>query len=275
MSDVTFGVKITPQMKEELTGMIKDSELSGKAFMSLMMQAYKLEKNKGEVLLGETDVDELQKLLGRVQGLFLNLHQRADVLLIEQQKDFELNYTEAKKEVEDLQKICEDLKEQIEVISAEKMELKKGVDTFEKSVKKLETEFKDVSLQLKKERELNEKYVKDTKINVELETQNIHLKEQLNTKDEDVRKLEKTVSSQSSEMWFVEKENEKLKEEITKLQEEAQNTQKTLEEKFALQLKNTSLELKLELHDKIAILKDDYDKQISNYQQKIAELEKN
>ena len=46
MADVTFGVKVPEEMKNELAEIMKSTQLTGKEFMGLLLTTYKLEQKK-------------------------------------------------------------------------------------------------------------------------------------------------------------------------------------------------------------------------------------
>ncbi len=124
MSDVTFGVKVSPEMKEELLDLIKNNDGTAKDFMALMLQSYKLEKSKQTLNLSFSEIDELQKLLKRVQSIYLNLHEKAEGVITEQKNQFETS-------IEGYQTIVD---EKLSLIA----QLEKSVEEKESEIKQCE-----------------------------------------------------------------------------------------------------------------------------------------
>ncbi|ADZ83884.1 hypothetical protein [Cellulosilyticum lentocellum] len=89
MADVTFGVKVPEELKNELSELMKDSTLSGKEFMGMLLASYKLEKAKEENSLFEGDLKELQTLLKRVQGIYTHMIEKSQLGYQQQLKEIE------------------------------------------------------------------------------------------------------------------------------------------------------------------------------------------
>ncbi|MEF9960457.1 MAG: hypothetical protein RR776_10860 [Niameybacter sp.] len=81
MADVTFGVKVTEDMKNELAELMKNTQLTGKEFMNLLLGAYKLEQQKQSDHMLVQDIDELQRLLQRIQMMYLNMSERVNLIV--------------------------------------------------------------------------------------------------------------------------------------------------------------------------------------------------
>lgn len=83
MADVTFGVKVPEEMKNELAEIMKSTQLTGKEFMGLLLTTYKLEQKKQAEDLLVKDIDELQRLLQRIQTMYLNVSERVGLIVEE------------------------------------------------------------------------------------------------------------------------------------------------------------------------------------------------
>ncbi|PHV70656.1 hypothetical protein CS063_08985 [Sporanaerobium hydrogeniformans] len=107
MGDVTFGVKVSEEMKNELSELMKKCTLSGKEFMQMLLTSYKLEEAKRSNHWIENELTELQFLLQRIQNLYLNISEKAEVAL-------HVHLQEKEKEIHVFKKAQEEMVIQLE-----------------------------------------------------------------------------------------------------------------------------------------------------------------
>jgi chromosome segregation ATPase len=81
MGDVTFGVKVPEDLKEQLAKLMQDSGLAGKDFMQSLVNVYQVEKTKEGIPEVAQDLKELQGLTQRINNIYLNLGYRIDNLM--------------------------------------------------------------------------------------------------------------------------------------------------------------------------------------------------
>lgn len=256
MADVTFGVKVSEEMKNELSLLMKEHTLSGKEFMSMLLASYQLDKARENSSLYESDIVELQNLTKRIHSIFINMTEKS-----------KLNY---KEEQEALQKVIEAQKE-------EKEQLLQKNQQSEEIVKKLQL---DLNKQKEEEAALKEEITKSKKAFDILKKQSennmlLHdkfkeevelLKEQLNQykrldlevqeRNEEISKLKARNDETASEIWFLKREIEKLELEKEQLIEKHETEVKSQEKQQQLILTNKLLEQSLEFSKKIDELKE-------------------
>lgn len=256
MADVTFGVKVSEEMKNELSLLMKEHTLSGKEFMSMLLASYQLDKARENSSLYESDIVELQNLTKRIHSIFINMTEKS-----------KLNY---KEEQEALQKVIEAQKE-------EKEQLLQKSQQSEEIVKKLQL---DLNKQKEEEAALKEEITKSKKAFDILKKQSennmlLHdkfkeevelLKEQLNQykrldlevqeRNEEISKLKARNDETASEIWFLKREIEKLELEKEQLIEKHETEVKSQEKQQQLILTNKLLEQSLEFSKKIDELKE-------------------
>lgn len=76
MADVTWGVKVSEELKEKITETVQQSGLNGKEFVESLLLAYEMQKLKEMQPTMKADLDELQSLTSRINNIFLNLGER-------------------------------------------------------------------------------------------------------------------------------------------------------------------------------------------------------
>ena len=131
---------------------------------------------------------------------------------------------------------------------------------LEKAYSELEEQISEQKIQIKKHHTLCEKYEEQIvglkEENSKWERLEIEIKE----RNEENERLKVRNDEVSSELWFAQREVEKLKE-LLKQEEEGKNKElTTLKEKYDLELQNSLLEQKLVFTNKIEVLKEEQHK---------------
>ena len=270
MSDVTFGVKVTEEMKNELAELMKNNALSGKEFM--LLTSYKLEKSRSESHLIESDMKELQVLLNRVQKLYLHMTEKSEIAYEERLKGVEEVISQKDEEEKVLRETCESLKAQLTASQKDVSEETKKVKALNEELKNVTTELQTQRTQLKNNLLLHEKFEEEVNdLKEKLESYK-RLEVEINERNEENNKLKNRNDELASEVWFLQREVEKLTEEknqlIIKHEEEKVKNQTTYE----LELKNQLLEQKLKLTEEINNLKEENRQLERNYNEKIQEF---
>lgn len=80
MADVTWGVKVPEELKEQINRLMKESGLQGKDFMQQIINAYIVEMAKVETPEIAQDLKELQSLTQRINDIYLNMGYRIENL---------------------------------------------------------------------------------------------------------------------------------------------------------------------------------------------------
>lgn len=260
MADVTFGVKVPEEMKNELAEIMKSTQLTGKEFMGLLLTTYKLEQKKQAEDLLVKDIDELQRLLQRIQTMYLNVSERVGLIVEERIGEVEAVAVQKEEEKEALIKEKSLLEEKINNLLKEKEEVKDRYVALEKAYSELEEQISEQKIQIKQHHTLCEKYEEQIvglkEENSKWERLEIEIKE----RNEENERLKVRNDEVSSELWFAQREVEKLKE-LLKQEEGGKNKElTTLKEKYDLELQNSLLEQKLVFTNKIEVLKEEQHK---------------
>ena len=234
MSDVTFGVKVTEEMKSELSELMKINDLSGKEFMALLLSTYKIEQVKQEDTWFANDMSELQVLLQRIQNLYLHIGEKSKILLTQNTKQFQEELVTQEKENVLLKQRVKDLEDKLEVYKKEKEQQEQTIQKSKEENKKMLKQVEESQSQAKNYLLLHNKFEQEIKI---LETQVEELKRlelEIEERNKENTGLQNRNDELASEVWFLKREAEKLAEE-----------KKQLTLTYQLELKNHLLEQKL------------------------------
>lgn len=272
MADVTFGVKVSEEMKIELSDIMKNTDLSGKEFMNMLLTAYKLESNKKQQNFYAQDIEELQRLLNRIQGIYLNLGQKTEFIIEERLQDGqniveekESQLTELLGKIETLEKTLEDKEKMLE-------ESKKNIDEMNKNHLSMINELDDLKKQLKNNQLLYDKYESEIKQLQQTIERFKRLELEIEERNQENQKLKTRNDEMASEMWFLQRDMDKLKEELAGVILKSEEDQDKIKKNYELELKNQLLEQKLEFNAQINLLKEanfnsqqDYAKKMQDY----------
>ncbi|MBU3810993.1 MAG: hypothetical protein H9893_05000 [Candidatus Niameybacter stercoravium] len=272
MADVTFGVKVPEEMKNELAEIMKSTQLTGKEFMGLLLTTYKLEQKKQAEDLLVKDIDELQRLLQRIQTMYLNVSERVGLIVEERIGEVEAVVVQKEEEKEALIKEKSLLEEKINNLLKEKEEAKDRYEALEKAYSELEEQISEQKIQIKQHHTLCEKYEEQIVGLKEKNSKWERLEVEIEERNEENERLKVRNDEVSSELWFAQREIEKLKESL-KQEEDGKNKELTaLKEKYDLELQNSLLEQKLIFTNKIEVLKEEQHKEQQELNNKIQNL---
>lgn len=256
MADVTFGVKVPEEMKIELSDIMKNTDLSGKEFMNMLLTAYKLESNKKQQNFYAQDIEELQRLLNRIQGIYLNLGQKTEFIIEEKLQDGqkiieekELKLTEFLEKIDSLEKAVENKEKTLK-------ESKKNIDEMNKNHLGMINELDDSKKQLKNNQLLYDKYESEIKQLQKTIEGFKRLELEIEERNEENQKLKTRNDEIASEMWFLQRDMDKLKEELAGVIVKSEEDQDKIKKNYELELKNQLLEQKLEFNTQINLLKE-------------------
>ena len=279
MADVTFGVKVSEELKQELTDLMKESTLSGKEFISLLMASYKLQNAKNGKEYFQDDLNELQTLLKRVQNLYISMLEKGrltyeDALQEQEQETSELQKANTTLENNNLQ-LKEEIKQHINNLEDETKQHRSTKEKLDKQIS-ISHEFKQ---------QLNNNLLLHTKLQEEIERSNNqltlykHYETDLEMCNEKNSKLQQRNDELASEVWFLQREVEKLNEQINSLDTQHIQTINQLETTYKLQAKNEQLELVVKhqetvqhLQEQLALLKTENHQKEQEYLLKIEKM---
>lgn len=270
MADVTFGVKVSEEMKNELSELMKESTVSGKEFMGMLIASYKLERTKDKAELFEGDLRELQGLIKRIQSLFTNMIDKSALELENQQRACEKVLQENEQAQNQLKEVIENQKHEMEVQNQTIKEMNGKEKQLLKQLNTCEEDLKTYKQQVKNQTLLDTKYQAEIdSLHDKIETYK-RLELEIQERNDECTKLKQRNDEIASEVWFLKREIEKLAHEKETLSEKYKETLEQLKVQHALEIKNQLLEQKLELSlensklkEEIQLLKNDLEKNAS------------
>ncbi len=267
MADVTFGVKVPEELKNELSELMKDSTLSGKEFMGMLLASYKLEKAKEENSLFEGDLKELQTLLKRVQGIYTHMIEKSQLGYQEQLKEIEKKMEEQVAEKEEILLEHKKTKEILEDAEKKEFSQLQEIEALKSKLSDVVKEKEQVQQQLNNHLLLHTKFEEEITLLKEQVTGYKRLELEIEERNNENGKLKNRNDELASEIWFLQREVEKLKEEKNQLETKQQQELTQLKDKQELQLRNELLEQKLSFKEEISHLKEQITKEKEAYHQ--------
>ena len=88
MADVTWGVKVSEELKQQITELVDKEGIQSKDFIQQMVNTYTLEKVKQSIPAMAEDLKELQTLTQRINNIYLNLGYRIENISKTQREEF-------------------------------------------------------------------------------------------------------------------------------------------------------------------------------------------
>lgn len=276
MGQETWGLKLDAELKEKLQGIIKDDFESSKDFMEQVVSLYELNKLKQGKNVLTAEVEELESLTRRINGIFINANAKINSML--QDKD-----SRAEQQQELKQRLIERLQNDIAKLEQEK----ERVSNINDSLTVMNEDYKQQVNQLTKSKETLEQLVTEYKEKNDLltgtlteykaEHENNKLLQEQNRELED-KLHELNVASTEQAKQIIDSDK--------KLQEQAQKHENELQElkaKHGEELNTTRaraeieanmklLELQVEHQAKIQVLQEKHNAEIEQYQAKYRQL---
>ena len=257
MADVTFGVKVSEEMKNELSLLMKEHTLSGKEFMSMLLASYKLDQSKDESKMYESDIIELQTLVKRIQNIFFNMTEKSKTCYVEEKSALEKVIEAQKSEKDELVAENQKLKEALEQSKVRELEIKKTEEALRKEIEQLQKEKKLQKVQLENNLLLHKKFEEEVEKLKEKIDSLQRLEVEIEERNNENTKLKVRNDELASEVWFLQRDAEKQEKEKETIKQNHEMEIVHLNEQHQLQLKNELLEQKLSLSEKEAQLKEE------------------
>ncbi|MGL4911791.1 MAG: hypothetical protein ACRC3Y_05090 [Romboutsia sp.] len=276
MAQETWGLKLDAELKEKVQEIIKNDFDSSKDFLDQVVSAYELNKLKQGDNVLTAEIDELESLTRRINGIFINANAKINTML--QDKD-----TKSSQQVELKSKLIERLQGDITKLEQEKEEISlindklvnlnseyleqvnqftKSTDTLEKLV--LEYKEKNDTLtgllaEYKQDREKNRSLEEELK---EYQ-QNLHVfKLQAQNNKQDLDKANEILQDQA----------DKHKNDVEELLRKQCEVLDTVKSKAEIDANMTILGLQQEHQTKMQALQEKHNIEIEQYQNKYKEL---
>jgi len=80
MADTTYSVRISDEEQERLKNLVSESGLSNKEFFTNLLSTYELQRAKETAPIISADIEELETLTRRINGIFVNVAERLSTL---------------------------------------------------------------------------------------------------------------------------------------------------------------------------------------------------
>lgn len=257
MSDVTFGVKVSEEMKNELSQLMKEHTLSGKEFMGMLLASYRLDKAKEETQFFESDIIELQNLTKRIYGIFLNMTEKSKISYKEELEALEKVIKAQQIEKEEVVKAKEELEIILKEFKVRESDAQKREETLREKVSVAHKEVDVLKKQLENNILLHQKFEKEVaELNNQLKNYE-RLEIEIKERNDENTKLKTRNDEIASEIWFLQREVEKLQKEKEQLIEKYEEDKQVVITQFDLKLKNALLNQQIEWQEKNSTLKEE------------------
>ena len=268
MADVTWGVKVPEELRDQISAFMKESGMQGKDFMQQLINLYVVEQTKDSIPEVAEDLKELQSLTQRINDIYLNIGYRIDNLVKSKDNEMIKELSKKDKIIEDLQGKNEDKNIQYNnlmdiysnVVNSE-YELKEQVNQLIGNlddIKALNDEYKDKINTLANIIDEYKSY----------KTENDELKIEINKLTNKTEKLYSEINTKNANIKDLNIENQNLS---ISHEKEINGIKKELE----LEKEKIVLELKKEYQNTINKLQEDYNKKVKEYQNRLDIQQKN
>ncbi|MGL5381727.1 hypothetical protein [Clostridium sp.] len=290
MAQETWGLKLDAELKEKVQDIIKSDFESSKDFLEQLVSTYELNKIKqGESVL-TSEVEELESLTRRINGIFINANARVNTML--RDKD-----VQAEKQVELKSQLIERLQVNISKLEQEKVDAANKLNDIDKlneeykeeikhltesnqTLNALVTEYKDKNDTLAG---LLAEYKEDGEDAKKVRVENNELKDKLYSAEDQVSKYENEISRYKEQLVNQEDRykmqlqdkannyNESIQNIEAKLQEQEKAHKESIEqveERNRKELETVRREAEVEANLKILELQQEYQKKIQDIQER-------
>jgi 3-dehydroquinate synthase class II len=95
----TWGVKVSEDLKNQLSNIMKATGLQGEEFMEHLVTLYQTEFLKQQKPKISVELDELQKLTQRIHTMYINANERTDNLILAKESSFEATLDQKESEI--------------------------------------------------------------------------------------------------------------------------------------------------------------------------------
>lgn len=276
MAQETWGLKLDADLKEKVQDIIKKDFDSSKEFMEQLVSMYELHELKQEENVLTSEVEELESLTRRINGIFINANAKINTMLHD--KDIR-----ADQQVELKQKLIERLQGDIVRVEQEKEEISNVNDilvnsnrNYTEEVNQLIKSNTTLEQLMAEYREKNDTltglladYKQDREQNKSLQGQNRELKDQLH-------EINVVATEQAKQIIETDKklqdQADKHLNELQELSRKNSDELDTIKRKAEIDANMTILELQKEQQAKVQTLQEKHNAEIEQYQAKYKEL---
>ena len=267
MADVTWGVKVPEELKEQINRLMQESGLQGKDFMQQVIDTYVLELAKEQIPEIAQDLRELQGITQRINDIYLNMGYRMENLCESQKQSID---KQLMKQDEIITELSEKLKE-----SREKYE--NLVELYNEKINNI-TELNDRLEQIIENNEslksLNREYahnISDLEGKIqkyrELEAQNHSLREENSKVKEKLKGIEAELDTRDIRI-------RKLDSQIRTIKIRHKEELEVLNQEFDVKIDKMALSLEKEHIKKVEDIKADFRERLERQQHKEEEVKR-
>lgn len=272
MAQETWALKLDAELKENLQEIIKSDFDSSKDFMENVVNLYKLNKLKQDDNILASEIEELERLSRRINGIFINANAKINTML--QDKDSKIEQQTEKKN-----QLIERLQDNIAKLEKEK----ENISGINDSLVNSNNEYLQKVNQLTKTNQTLEELVTEYKEKNDTLTgliaeykqdreQNKTLQEQIKELQDKINELNAVSTEQANRILLADKEKETHTNEIQQLSIKYNKDLDLTKLKFELEMNTKLLELKEEYQHSIQMLQEKHNTEIEQYQNKYREL---
>ncbi|MGC8544772.1 hypothetical protein [Athalassotoga sp.] len=263
MADTTYSVKIDEELKDRIMNAIKNSGVTGKEFFSKLIESYEAQNAGHEDRVKE--FSELEGHLSRIKALYSGL--------IEDSKlEVESINSECKKEIEEKDKLLQNMTEKHKGLSDELSKIKSAFEESENEKNTLKKNLKDLTEKDETNLELIKEYKEKIKtIESEIESckaikvENASLKTQITEMEKHVEEITRENENLSSKV-------ESLKSDLERIQLDHKKEMEGISVRSNMEYQTGIMKEKQECQDRIRTIIDDQRKQFEEYNSTIKKL---
>ncbi len=263
MADTTYSVKIDEELKDRIMNAIKNSGVTGKEFFSKLIESYEAQNAGHEDRVKE--FSELEGHLSRIKALYSGLIE-----------DFKLEVesinSECKKEIEEKDKLLQNMTEKHKGLSDELSKIKSAFEESENEKNTLKKNLKDLTEKDETNLELIKEYKEKIKtIESEIESckaikvENASLKTQITEMEKHVEEITRENENLSSKV-------ESLKSDLERIQLDHKKEMEGISVRSNMEYQTGIMKEKQECQDRIRTIIDDQRKQFEEYNSTIKKL---
>lgn len=275
MADVTWGVKVPEELRDQISGFMKESGMQGKDFMQQLVNLYVVEQTKENIPEVAEDLKELQGLTQRINDIYLNIGYRIDNLI--KSKDNEMIKELSKKD-----KIIGDLQEKIEDTNNKYNGLMDTYSDMVNSEGELKGQVNQLIDNLESIKALNEEY--KNKIHTltgiideykGYKIENDGLRTEINKLTKKIDSLYSEINIKNADIKELNMAIKNLKEDINRLKINHEKEFDSIKKELELEKEKTILELEKEYQNTINSLQEDCNGKVKGYQDRLDTLQIN
>lgn len=272
MKDVTFGVKVPEDLRDEINELMKASGLVGREFMQELVDSYMLDRHKKEIPEMSAEIKELQSLTHRINEMYLYLGTRFQDIVNQNKIEQEEVSKELNNKDSEYEKKLRGYKDKIKQLEDDRVDTQKQLDGVTIDKEESDVRIKELTEQKESYKELNNQY-KNNIEDLDKEVASLKgLKDKNKVLEKTNKELEEKNDNLASDLWFTKRDIEKLNNKLISNKEEYENAILSFKKQSNLEKQAAILELQLENQKKIEELNNRLANMQEEYNEKLKEI---